>query len=125
MGLQLYIFKGMKGFTLILSLLVLFLSTQCMEVTQNTVQPMPGKKKTSCCAKKTSCEKPVQEKADNKGCKDVCNPFMACSGCIYTAFESPEYNFSLANSAPVKNGYKPADLIPDYISSLWHPPECS
>lgn len=114
----------MKGITTILSLIVLFLSTQCLEATQSTVQLMSQKKKTSCCGKKTSCEKPAQEKADNKGCKDLCNPFMACSGCIYTAFEKPEYNFSLAISAPVKNGHKPTDLIPDYTSSLWHPPEC-
>lgn len=111
----------------ILALIVLFLSTQCLE----TSASMAAEKKkatasSGCCSKKKACGKTTKKKdCDNdKDCKGSCNPFMACSGCVYTAFEKPEFKFHQYFDVPVKNGCQPVSFISDYVSSLWHPPEC-
>ena len=122
----------MKVFASILSALVLFLSTQCMIAGANLA--IKGiEKKTTCCAKKKTCSKPSkpsrqtcgkkQNKEQEKGCQDACNPFMACCGCLYDCSLKSEFLINKLFAASVKNGYKNIYFPSTFTAGVWQPPE--
>lgn len=109
----------MKITTSILAILVLFLSTQCV-VKNNLDHGKPIAKET-CCLKKKSCQKEEEKKDD--GCKEACNPFMACCGCAYIVPEKPSVSFNTISILSVRTGFIPDLFISDYNADCWHPPE--
>lgn len=112
----------MKTGAAILAVIVLVLSTQCM-IIENGVAVNCQKAEQTTCSKKKSCGD-AREQESTKNCKTVCNPFMACSGCVYVSSvkETLPLPSLLFNS--VKNGCRPNLFISTYISSDWKPPEC-
>ena len=111
----------MKGITAILALIVLFLSTKCMVIEYGS--PVKCKKtEKSSCSKNKSCGKPEEENS-TKNCKTVCNPFMACSGCVYVSTVKEVLTVPSFLFKSVKNGCQTNRFISTYISSAWKPPE--
>lgn len=118
----------MKLLVSILACIVLFLSTQCMIVEVAPIQKAASKKSSSCCSKKTTCSKKQEPKKDcskekDKDCKDACNPFMACCGCLYDGVPKITFNINKPVDYPDKSGYKEIFLPSPYIPGLWQPPE--
>ncbi len=129
----------------ILSVVVLFLSTQCMIAGSNLGLDGIMKKESSCSKKKTcsksvrpgcsksakpGCSKPVkptcskkQNNDQEKGCKDACNPFMACCGCLYDCSPKNDVVINKPFVASVKNGYKNIYFPLTFTSGVWQPPE--
>jgi len=119
----------MKLFVSILAPVVLFLSTQCL-ITGSNLAVSSTTQKSSCCSKKKACDKKGREKTTgscreqkNKDCKDVCNPFMACCGCLYDAVQKNELTIDKPFQQSEKTGIKENFFKSAYISGLWQPPE--
>jgi hypothetical protein len=119
----------MKIIVSILAAVVLFLSTQCM-IMGNNLTLEAFVEEVTCCSEKEvctaepmeSCEEESSGDCDDSGCQDMCNPFMACCGCLYDMSRmSFDIRMPIANS--VKNGCGDINLQPTYISGLWQPPE--
>ena len=110
----------MKLTVSILALIVLFLSTQCVFMHENT-EPGRSCAKETCCAVKKTCSK-NKEKKNNEDCNGICNPFMGCSGCAYIHTEKLLFSLPALMNLSVKAGKKQAVFISSYISDCWHPP---
>jgi len=111
----------MKIAASILALLILFLSTQCL-VDPSFMEKKASPARThSCCSKRSGCKRPEKKEAGS-GCKDYCNPFMACSGCAYVVFEKAELVIDNPLIIAARNGYHTDNFISGYSSSAWHPP---
>jgi hypothetical protein len=121
--------KRMKLFVSILASVVLLLSTQCLIMANDvavTLKPM----KESCCSKKKACDKQQKKEAKrdcqqqkDKGCKDVCNPFMSCCGCLYDALVKNDLTINKPIQQSEKTGVKDNFFKSAYVSGLWQPPE--
>lgn len=118
----------MKLLASILAAIVLFLSTQCLIVEVNPIQKTSSKKSSSCCSKKNTCSKQKETKKGcneekDKDCKDACNPFMSCCGCLYDGVTKIDLTLTQPIWNPEKSGYKEIFLQSPYIPGLWQPPE--
>ena len=101
-----------------LALLVLALSTHSMLVcVKQDAQPARKERCSSVCSKKDE-----QRKSDDQGCTDYCNPFMSCSGCLYTMTGVLEFSLAAINEVPVKAGKAEKKDLLQYSADCWHPP---
>ena len=119
----------MKLFVSILASVVLLLSTQCL-IMGNTLTVSSNPEKKSCCSKKKTCNKPEKkkkagdcQKEKDKDCKDACNPFMACCGCLYDAVQKNDLTIDKPFQKSEKSGIKDNFFKSAYVSGLWQPPE--
>src|SRR5689334_13247781 len=119
----------MKLFISILAAVVLFLSTQCL-IMGNSLAINSKTEKSPCCSKKKVCAKKEKktttgdcQKEKNKDCKDACNPFMSCCGCLYDAVQKNDLTINKPFQQSEKTGIKENFFKSAYISGLWQPPE--
>jgi hypothetical protein len=117
----------MKLFVSILATIVLFLSTQCMISGSNLAMRGVSSctKKAATCKKqaKQCCNKQKESNKEQKDCKDACNPFMSCCGCLYDGVIKNDFRISRPFNKSVKNGNREIFFKSDYISQSWQPPE--
>lgn len=120
----------MKLVVSILAITVMFLSTQCLIIDTNMgLKPSSGKQ--TCCSKKKTCimqeekenNKGFKEKEKTKDCKDACNPFMACCGCLYDGIPKNDFTINNPIASSVQNGNKENFFGSSYTSNSWRPPE--
>lgn len=75
----------------------------------------------SCSSKKA----PVSDKKDSeKGCtKTDCGPFTICSYCCIIPMDRPVFSFSYFIQKTEKARLINENILSNYISDSWHPPE--
>ncbi|HTD99185.1 MAG TPA: hypothetical protein VK668_07840 [Mucilaginibacter sp.] len=109
------------------SILVMYFGLLMMQPFAN--MDMIGAKPAKACASNKCCENEKQHKGQSPvkhqgTCNaDFCNPFVPCGlsivyGAQKSVFVNPEFALSLIKKPTIKE-----DIISDYLSDCWRPPE--
>ncbi|MBS1731736.1 MAG: hypothetical protein JST02_00430 [Bacteroidetes bacterium] len=106
-------------------MIVVFLSTQCMDGMNNILHGNISQSKNCCKTKKSCCKESSQKKQRTPikdDCRNGCNPFMACCGWLFIGVQKINIHCLILPYETVKNGTWNDWPTSSYISSPWHPP---